>query len=397
MVNKFLYHNGGSETYMFKLGEHLTKLNHEVQYFGMEHHERCVGNNAEQYTANMDFHAGSKLSKLTYPIKTIYSREAKSKITAVLNDFKPDVIHLNNFNFQLTPSIIYAVRDYRKKVNNNVKLIFTAHDYQLVCPNHMMHKPSTNENCEACVGGKFINCTKNRCIHGSLAKSAIGTLEGYIYNKNKIYSEIDALICCSEFMKSKITTNPLFSKKAVTLHNFIDKKTPADKQKEDYVLYFGRFSSEKGINLLLDAVSKLPNIHFVFAGSGPLEDRINELPNAENVGFKTGKELDELISRAKFSIYPSIWYENCPFSVMESISLGTPVIASDIGGIPELIDNGVTGMLFKAGNSSALADCIEKLYNNTKLNNTLADNCLSNKYLTIDDYADKYFEIIERL
>ncbi len=108
-VNKFLYPNGGSETYIFKLGEALTARGHEVEYFGMEHEGRCVGNRVNAYTSDMDFHNASKLTKLTYPLKTIYSTEARKKIRLVLDDFKPDVVHLNNFNYQLTPSIILEI------------------------------------------------------------------------------------------------------------------------------------------------------------------------------------------------------------------------------------------------------------------------------------------------
>ena len=137
IINKFLYPNGGSETYIFKLGEALEQHGHEVQYFGMEHEGRCVGNRVNAYTSDMDFHGGSKLSKLTYPIKTIYSKEAREKLRLVIDDFKPDVCHLNNFNYQLTPSIILEIVKWRKETGRDCKIIFTAHDYQLVCPNHI--------------------------------------------------------------------------------------------------------------------------------------------------------------------------------------------------------------------------------------------------------------------
>ena len=137
IINKFLYPNGGSETYIFKLGEALEQHGHEVQYFGMEHEGRCVGNRVNAYTSGMDFHGGSKLSKLTYPIKTIYSKEARVQLRKVLVDFKPDVCHLNNFNYQLTPSIILEIVKWRKETGRDCKIIFTAHDYQLVCPNHI--------------------------------------------------------------------------------------------------------------------------------------------------------------------------------------------------------------------------------------------------------------------
>ena len=157
IINKFLYPNGGSETYIFKLGEALEQHGHEVQYFGMEHEGRCVGNRVNAYTSDMDFHGGSKLSKLTYPIKTIYSKEARVQLRKVLDEFKPDVCHLNNFNYQLTPSIILEIVKWRKETGRDCKIIFTAHDYQLVCPNHQLKNPITHENCEKCLGGHFMN------------------------------------------------------------------------------------------------------------------------------------------------------------------------------------------------------------------------------------------------
>ena len=115
MINKFLYPNGGSETYMFGLGQQLEKMGHEVQYFGMEHEGRCVGNRVGAYTSSMDFHGGSRLAKLTYPLKTIYSSEARQKLRLVLDDFRPDVIHLNNFNYQLTPSVLLDADTCRRE------------------------------------------------------------------------------------------------------------------------------------------------------------------------------------------------------------------------------------------------------------------------------------------
>ena len=247
IINKFLYSNGGSETYIFKLGEALEQHGHEVQYFGMEHEGRCVGNRVNAYTSDMDFHGGSKLSKLTYPIKTIYSKEARVQLRKVLDDFKPDVCHLNNFNYQLTPSIILEIVKWRKETGRDCKIIFTAHDYQLVCPNHMLNNPNTHQNCEKCLGGHFVNCMKGKCIHGSTAKSAIGMMEAEFWKWKGTYKYIDTMICCSEFMKSKMDSNPLFATKTVAMHNFIDKVEWKETPKKDYVLYFGRFSEEKGM------------------------------------------------------------------------------------------------------------------------------------------------------
>lgn len=395
MVNKFLHPNGGSETYIFKLGDYLKQKGHEVEYFGMEHEGRCVGNSVNAYTSDMDFHGGSKIYKITYPLKTIYSKEARRKIRLVLESFKPDVVHINNFNFQLTPSIILEIKKWCKGKNKNVKIIFTAHDYQLVCPNHMMNNPITNKNCEKCTGGKFINCIKGKCIHSSTAKSVVGALEGWFWKWKGVYKYIDVFVCPSYFMKTKMDTNPLFADKTIALHNFIDEVEWIDTVKEDYVLYFGRFSEEKGIKTLINACRNLPHINFIFAGTGPLEEEIKDVKNIKNVGFKKGKELEMLIRKARFSIYPSEWYENCPFSVMESQMYGTPVLGADIGGIPELIEAGKTGELFESGNSESMREAINRLWENKELTFEYSNNCKNISFDTIKEYYDKIMDIYE--
>ncbi len=393
LINKFLYPNGGSETYIFKLGDVLKAHGHEVQYFGMEHEGRCVGNAVEAYTSDMDFHGGGKLSKLIYPIKTVYSSEARKKIRLVLDDFQPDVCHLNNFNYQLTPSIILEIRKWEKQTGHRVKIVFTAHDYQLVCPNHMMNIPSTRENCEKCARGAFLNCTKNKCIHGSTAKSAVGTVEATFWKWAKVYKQIDSIICPTRFLKSKMDMNSLFAAKTLVLQNFIEPAEKTSMEKKDYVLYFGRFSEEKGIRGLIEACKQLSEIPFVFAGGGPLEDEINEVENIKNVGFQEGDALRTLIREAKFSVYPSEWYENCPFSVIESQIYATPVVGADIGGIPELIEPSKTGDLFESGNVTQLKDTVLALYKDEKRLLEYTENCRNKSFLTGENYYEKLMKI----
>ena len=410
IVNKFLHPNGGSETYIFKLGAQLQKTGHEVQYFGMEHEGRIAGNNAGIYTSDMDFHGGG-LRKIFSPLRIIYSTEAKKKMRLVLEDFEPDVVHLNNINFQLTPSVIYAVRSYEKKCGRKVRIVFTAHDYQWVCPNHMMRIPATGAICFACRGGNFGQCSKNRCIHGSRIKSLLGTIEAKYYAKRKTYGMVDVIICPSEFMKKQLDTDPLLADRTVMMHNFTDvdegetggmdatdgdagaadmtgrKNTGA--VKKDYVVYFGRFSEEKGIRTLLEACRALPQIPFVYAGTGPLEEEIKGVANIENRGFVTGEALRKLIAEARFSVYPSEWYENCPFSVMESQMYGTPVLASDLGGAPELVRPGVTGDLFRGGDAQELTEHIKALWNDPELCRRYSENCKNINFDTVEEYCDK--------
>lgn len=392
MINKFLHPNGGSETYIFRLGDYLKSQGHEVQYFGMEHAGRCVGNRVNAYTSDMDFHGGSKLSKLTYPIKTIYSSEARKKLRLVLDDFRPDVCHLNNFNYQLTPSILLEIAKWKRE-GHPCRVVYTAHDLQLVCPNHMCSNPNTGENCEKCLGGHFLNCMKGRCIHGSLAKSAVGTLEAVLWNGCGVYKNIDVIICCSEFLKTKMETNPLFAGKTVAMHNFVDRISYEKAEKKDYVLYFGRFSREKGIDTLIQVCKALPEIPFIFAGTGPLEEEIAGVPNIQNVGFQRGQALETLIREARFSVYPSEWYENCPFSVMESQMYGTPVLGANIGGIPELIEPGKTGELFESGNAAQLKEKIQALWENRELTDRYSENCADVRFDDVARYTEKLMKL----
>lgn len=392
IVNKFLHFCGGTETYIFKIGKFLKENGHEVQYFGMEHADRCVSNSANEYTSTMNFYE-SGIKRFIYPFKIIYSYEARKRIRKVLEKFNPDVIHLNNFNFQLTPSIILEIKKYEKQKNKKVRIVFTAHDYQLICPNHMMVNGKTNENCEKCSTGEFINCVKGRCIHGSIAKSIIGTIEGYLWNLIGVYKYIDVVICPSKFMENKISKNKFLKNKTIVMHNFIDKINYNYVKKENYVLYFGRFSKEKGIKTLIEVCKSLDYIQFVFAGAGPLESEISEVSNIKNVGFKKENELIDLISKARFSIYPSEWYENCPFSIMESQMYGTPVIGANIGGIPELIDDKITGELFESAEGKQLKLKIDTLWKNMDLNNEYINNCKEIKYDDITTYCKKLLKL----
>lgn len=386
MINKFLYPNGGSETYIFKIGEWLEKNGHEVQYFGMDHAGRCVGNRVNAYTSDMDFHSKSKLSLVSNAIKTIYNKEARVQIRKVLDDFKPDVCHINNFNYQLTPSIILEI----KKWNKNCKLVFTAHDYQLVCPNHMCNNPNTHQNCEKCLGGKFMNCTKGKCVHGSTAKSLIGTMEASFWKMNGVYKYFDKMICISQFEKKLIDSNPMFRDKTVKLLNFSEKYSYKDIKKKDYILYFGRFSTEKGIGTLIHVASEFPNVNFIFAGTGPLESKIAGVENIKNVGFQKGEALEKLIREAKFSIVPSEWYEPFGLTIVEALAKGTPVLGANIGGIPELIQVGKTGDLFESGNKEELK---KKIIEMLEKSDEYSKNCKNISFDTIDEYCEKLMKI----
>ena len=387
MVNKFLYPRGGAETYVLKLGKMLQDLGHEVQYFGMDHPERTVGNRIGSYTANMDFHGGSALAKLTYPFRIIYSAEARKKLRAVLEDFEPEVCHLNNFNYQLTPSIILEIRKWEKQTGHKCRIVYTAHDPQLVCPNHMCLNPGTRRICQECLDGRYGSCIAGRCIHESFARSVLGAMESTLWHRLGVYRELDVIVSCSHFLKTLLDRDPVLVEKTVVLHNFVEKAEPKQVSKKDYVLYFGRYSQEKGIATLLEAAKRLPQISFIFAGSGPDAWRLDGIENIVNVGFKQREELEALIREARFTVIPSECYENCPFSVLESINYGTPVLGADIGGIPELIRG--NGALFASGDVEQLVEKIQELWQNRGLLADYEAACAASEFDSLETYAGK--------
>ena len=388
MVNKFLHARGGAETYMLELGDYFSSLGHVVEYFGMESPDNIVGNRWGLYTASMDFHGSSLISKASYPMKVIYSAEARRKMRQILDAFQPDVVHINNFNYQLTPSILLAAEEYRRAAGRKMPILYTAHDPQLVCPNHQLYRPAQNQICEKCLDGSVLSCVRGKCIHDSVPRSILGAAE-YLYWKHRsVYRILDRIICPSAFMKRKLDTDPVLADKTVVLHNYIKASPRIAPQKQNCVLYFGRFSEEKGIRTLLEVCRALPQIPFVFAGSGPLEELVNSVPNVRNLGFLSGDALKDAVSSARFSVCPSEWNENCPFSVLESISLGTPVLGSVRGGIPELIEPGRTGWLFPAGDADALRAEILRIWNSEEPEH-FAANCRTAQLDSLSDYAQK--------
>ncbi len=391
LVNKFLYPKGGAETYVFKLGEALEAHNHEVQYFGLDNPKNIVGNKAGANVSDMDFNQGVR-KNLTAPFRIIYSSEAKKKISKVLYDFEPDVVHLNNIQFHLTPSIILAVEKYRKKTGRKVKIVYTAHDYQLICPSHGLFDSDINV-CEKCLGGNYTHCLRTKCMKNSRAKSFLAMLDAYHWKHSKAYSYIDTIVCPSRFLKAKLDLQERFAHKTVAIHNFIEPKQADETVKGDYVLEFGHLSRDKGTLTLLEVAKRMPNVRFLFAGYGAAEPEIAKVSNAEYVGFKTGEELTLLIANALCTVCPSEMYENCPYTVMESQTLGAPVIGANIGGIPELIQEEKTGLTFIAGNADDLEKKLRYLLETPTILETYTANCKSVSFETPETYYQQMMGI----
>ena len=395
MVNKFLYPRGGSESYMLYLGEHFKKIGHEVEYFGMFDEKNTVGNSAGMYTQNMDFHA-KKIERFLYPFKIIYSSEAKNKILQVIDSFKPDIVHMNNINFQLTPSIIYAIK------KRGIPLVQTVHDYQMICPNHLLFNFEKNIPCEKCIKGSKMNCIKNKCIHGSTVKSIVGVIEAKLYSLLRTYKMVDLFICPSNFLENKfLSAKEYYKGKTKTIHNFIDKEkfSNTDQKEESYIVFVGRLSKEKGIEHIAGVAKLLPQYTFVVAGSGPDEAILTNIPNIQLAGFLTGDKLTELMGNAKVLLLPSVCYENCPLSILEAHAMGVPVVTMNSGGMAELVKDGVTGALVNEPTSEGIALKLKETIEDEEYYNGLRKNCRNEKdnILSVETYSDILLKEYEKL
>lgn len=384
LINKFLYPKGGSETYVFRFGASLESRGHQVQYFGMDHPDRRLGNRVGAYAPYVDYHGGSRLRALS----CVYSRKAAKELRRVLEDYSPDVCHVNNFHHQLTPSILREIQRWRREKDKRCPIVYTAHDSQLVCPNHLMRN-SKGENCRACLGGDYRSCIGNRCIHGSLLKSTVGAAEAWLWDRMGIYRHFDTVLAPSSFLARQLEAKREVRGKIIVLPNFTGSPGKEKKKTGEYVLYFGRYSREKGIATLLQAADVLPWIPFVFAGDGPMKQEVQKRTNVEDRGFCSGEALEALIVGARFVVVPSECYENCPLTILESQVHGVPVLAADIGGIPELVRDGETGELFESGNAHQLAEKIASLWNAEARLAAYEHGCKKQHVLTAEVYCAK--------
>lgn len=382
MVNKFFYIKGGCETYYFALKKLLEDNGHTVIDFSMRDEKNFDSDYSEYFVKNVDYLGkNSAFEKLRIAKNIVYSGEAKKKFEKLVLDTKPDIVHLQNFQHQISPSILDIVKKY------DIPTVYTAHDLKMVCLNYQML--NNGKICEDCKDGKLRHCFKNKCVKGSSAKSLINVAEGVLHRKRKSYDAINIVISPSEFHRKKFIEFGVSPDRLVHIANFFEgvpySINPRD-DREKYYLYFGRLSHEKGVMTLVKAAGK--DIPLYIAGTGPVEDEIktyvteNRLDNVKMLGFKSGQDLYDLVGNAKAVVIPSVVYENSPYSGIEALSLSRPIIGANIGGIPELIDG--NGYLYESGNADDLRAKIDSL---EKLDLSLYD---SMKKASLDIYTKEH-------
>lgn len=389
IVNKFLKLVGGSERYIFTLSELFKSKGIDTIFFGMYDKDN-VPETLNEYLVKNNYSRGNFIQKIRLLKNLKYSKEAYNKMKALIQAEKPDFAILNLINKNLTCSIIDAL--YEAKI----PIVWVCHDLILVCPSYLMLN-GEGHICEKCINGDFINCFKLKCVRGSSLLSYLSYREAEFIKERKFYNKIEFFITPSNFFKNIIESSSLIHSKVFHLCNPCLKK-PIDKinlNPKNYFLYFGRLSKEKGIDILISSFINVDKELYV-VGRGPEEDSLRKLSIDLNIsnkikflGFKSGKDLDDLIYNSIAVVLPSQRYENGPYSAIEALSMGKPLIVSEYGGLPELIEN--NGYIFKTHSDLTK---ILNLFSNLETKNYL-NLCKNSLNLYIKNYYD--YNYVERL
>lgn len=362
-VNKFYWRKGGSESVFFNEMEMLEQHGHQVIPFAMHNPENLASPFSEYFVDEVDYEQTSAGSRLKNASKIIYSFDASSKMKRLLENNSVDLSHFHIFQHQISPSVFGPLK------KRGIPIVLTLHDLKPICPSYKYYV--NGSVCEACLGGKFYNCFKNKCTKGSTLGSLVNTVEMYFHYAMGYYQGVDRYIAVSKFYKHKMMEAGFPEAQIAYLPNYIDAQAlDATLPEQSYVLYFGRLSEEKGVSTLIRAASENRSIRHLVVGTGPLEDSLKReaavlsLANVEFLGFRQGEELKKLLSEATCVVVPSEWYENCPMTILEAFAAGRPVIGADIGGIPELINQGQDGLTFEPKNAGDLAGKVRWIWEN---------------------------------
>lgn len=357
-INKYHYLKGGAETVFFNTMSLLKQHGHTVIPFCLKNKKNLYSEYESYFVDYPELSESTLATKIKNIPTFLYNKRAADQLEKLIINEKPELAHIHLMFNSLSVSILPVLR------RHNIPTIMTVHDYRLICPAYTFRN-SNGDICEKCKCGLYLNCIFSKCSNGNIPNSILLSMDSYFRSFfYKPIDYIDKFIFVSKFSLQKhIETDISYKMKSTHLYNFTPIETKKTDEKKDYLLYFGRISYEKGIQTLIDAMTELPRISLKIVGTGPLLKTIQHKPsNVMFEGFKQGEDLKTYIRNAKFVIVPSEWYENNPLAVIESMAIGTPVIGSNIGGIPELIQDSVTGYLYQSKSKNDLITTIKKAY-----------------------------------
>jgi glycosyltransferase involved in cell wall biosynthesis len=362
-VNKFLYRRGGAESYMLDLAALQARAGHEVEFFAMAHPENVPARFSDRFPPHIELEPAppSAAGKLLGAGRVLWSTSARRGINRVVEDFAPDVVHLHNIYHQLSPSVLEPL------ARHAVPAVMTLHDYKLACPSYQFLDHGAP--CQACVDGGFRQAVRRRCKAGSLTASSLCAAESWWHRRTGAYGPVHRFVSPSRFLAGTMIRAGVFPDRLRCVGHFVDigglepKTEPGGS-----VVFAGRLSAEKGVDTLIEAIGRLGRAgRLSVAGEGPERARLEALsgevaPGRVRFLGRLGKaDMVSLLRSATVVAVPSRWYENQPMIVLEALALGVPVVASDMGGLPELVETGVNGALVPPEDDEALAVALAAL------------------------------------
>jgi len=386
IANWTWFPSGGDWTYIDSICKLYESRGHQVIPFSVKNEKNFVTSYDKYFLNSIDYKSFYNKFSLKLGISTainsIYSIEAKQKLKLLINDIKVDIAQLNNITNYHTPSIIPVLKKAK------IPIVWRILDYRLICPNSTFL--SNGKLCDACFKHKYYNCILKRCKKKSLLASTLLAIESYAYYIMPFYKQVDKFLFQSEFTRDMFVKFGYDIKKTHIIENPYDcKDIQPNYESKNYILYFGRLSNEKGIYTLLDAMSSIPDLELKIVGDGPeYNNYVNytvekSIGNVSFLGPKWDKDLVPIIKDCEFVIVPSEWYEPSPYVVLQAFSYGKPVVASNSGGLNDLIIHNENGLLFKVGDFKKLAQTINTLCQDKNLIKRMGQNArriLEKKY-----------------
>ncbi|MEI7473274.1 MAG: glycosyltransferase [bacterium] len=380
-INNFFSEYGGTETVMYEQAVKLREKGHEVLFFATDkkpflEKEYEFSSYFPKFT---NYRSKKVLLNIFNIIKPFYNFEAQRKLNKFLKVTKPDVIHCHNIYYHLTPSILKVCK------KNNIPVVMTINDTRLICPaGTLLQEGKIYCDEELCSSYKNpFYCVLYECKNGKFLQSLIVAVEAYFVKKFKFYNAVSAFVCPSMALLELAKRSGFEKKKLRLLHNFIPDSYILNKHiytQQDYFLYAGRISEEKGVNDLILAFEKLPDIPLRIAGSGPEEIELRlyceqkQLKNIQFIGSLNKEELTEQYQNCIALLQPSVWFETFGMSILEAFACGKPVIANDRGAISELVERRVTGLLLHSHNTDLLEQYIRLLWNDKEFARQMGRN-----------------------
>lgn len=370
LVNYRYFVSGGPEKYMFNIKKMLEDNGHEVIPFSV-HSNKNLETEYDKYFVEpiggrdaTYFDEAKKTPRSIWQLVTrsTYSLEVKKAIQREIRDVKPDLVYIIHFVNKLSPSVITGAKQMQ------VPVVLRLSDYFMLCPRFDFLYDK--KICEDCLKYGYRRCIRKRCVKGSLAASIIRVFSMKVHTFLRVYEKVDAFVTPSMFLKKKLVENGFDEKKIHCIPTFtLSKSSIGEAAIGDYGLYFGRIDEEKGVETVVRAYELLPDHRVLIMGNDETDEgkrlkkyvQEKELQNIEFIGHRSGEALEAVIKGARFTLIPSIWYDNLPNTALESFQYSKPVIASNIGSLPELVVDNVNGYLFPAGDAASLAEKVKLL------------------------------------